>query len=182
MSSYGAGETPNIKRISAGVKLANENPAKKVTMKLQSGELDDEVNVKLEVADESPWKTSLNFDNTGSASTGKTHAGVVLQNANLFGRDHVASVQYTTTLEKPSQVSVWGSGYHIPLYALGDSVDLFGSYSNVDSGTISAGLVSLAVSRDGHQIATGSIDYSARIWSISSSAPPPMDSRRLSRK
>lgn len=143
------GKTPNIKQVSAGIKVANENPAKKITMKLQSGEADDEVNAKLEVVDESPWKVSANFDNTGSASTGNTHAGVVLQHANLFGRDHVASVQYTTTVEKPSQMAVWGAGYHIPLYSLGDSIDLIGSYSNVDSGTVSAGLVNLAISGKG---------------------------------
>jgi hemolysin activation/secretion protein len=143
------GKTPNIKQVSAGIKLANENPAKKITMKLQSGEVDDEVNAKLEVADESPWKISANFDNTGNESTGKTHAGFVLQHANLFARDHVASVQYTTTLEKPSQMAVWGAGYHIPLYGIGDSIDLIGSYSNVDSGTVAAGLVNLAISGKG---------------------------------
>jgi hemolysin activation/secretion protein len=61
----------------------------------------------------------------------------------------VASLQYTTTVEHPDQVAVWGAGYHIPLYALGDSVDLFGSYSNVDSGTVNAGLFNLAVSGKG---------------------------------
>lgn len=143
------GKTPNIRQVSAGIKLANENPAKKITMKMQSGEQDDEVNAKLEVVDESPWKVSANFDNTGTESTGKTHAGVVLQHANLFGRDHVASIQYTTTVEKPSQMAVWGAGYHIPLYSLGDSIDLVGSYSNVDSGTVAAGLVNLAISGKG---------------------------------
>ncbi len=125
------------------------NPAKKITMKLQSGEADDEINVKLEVADERPLKLSFNVDNTGSESTGKTHAGLVLQHANLFGRDQVGSVQYTTTVEKPKQVAVWGAGYHIPLYSLGDSMDIIGSYSNVDSGTVSAGLIDLAVSGKG---------------------------------
>jgi hemolysin activation/secretion protein len=91
----------------------------------------------------------LNFDNPGTDSTGKTHAGVVLQHANLWGRDHVGSLQYTTTAEHPDKVAVWGAGYHIPLYAQGDSLDLFASYSNVDSGTVSAGLFDLAVSGKG---------------------------------
>ncbi|MES2295945.1 MAG: ShlB/FhaC/HecB family hemolysin secretion/activation protein [Pseudomonadota bacterium] len=143
------GKGPNLKDISAGLKLANENPAKKVTMKMQGGERDDEVDVKLEVVDQKAWTASLNLDNTGSTATGKTHAGVVLQHANLLGRDDVASMQYSTTVEKPSQVSVWGAGYHLPLYALNDSLDLYASYSDVDSGTISAGLLNLAVSGKG---------------------------------
>jgi hemolysin activation/secretion protein len=101
------------------------------------------------VADDKPWTLMANFDNTGSADTGKTHAGIVLQHANLGGRDHVGSLQYTTTVEEPSQVAVWGLGYHVPLYAQGAALDLYASYSDVDSGTVNAGLFDLAVSGRG---------------------------------
>lgn len=149
MPTLQPGRTPNLDEVSANLKMANENPAKKIKLKLESAEADDEVDAKLEVIDEKAWKAMLNFDNTGTDATGKTHASVVLQHANLWGRDHVGSLQYTTTVEKPSQVSVWGAGYHIPLYELGDSVDLFASYSNVDSGSVAAGLFNLAVSGKG---------------------------------
>jgi hemolysin activation/secretion protein len=143
------GRSPDLTAVSANLKQGNENPSKQVTMKLQGGERDDEVDALLEVKDESPWKVMANADNTGTEGTGKTHVGVVLQNANLFGRDHVGSLQYTTSAEEPGRVKVYGAGYHIPLYDLGDSLDLFASYSNVDSGTISAGLLNLAVSGKG---------------------------------
>lgn len=143
------GQPPNLDQVSAAVRLANESPARKITMQLHSGERDGTVDATLDVVDQRAWQGALNLDNTGTAETGTTHVGVRLQHANLFGLDHVASVQYTTTLEKPSRVAVYGAGYHIPLYALGDSLDLFGSYSNVDSGTIAAGLVNLAVSGKG---------------------------------
>lgn len=143
------GQTPNLKKVSANLKMANENPAKKISLKLQSGEADDEVDAKLDVADGRAWKAMLNLDNTGSEQTGKTHAGVVLQHANLWGRDHVGSMQYTTTAEEPDQVSVYGVGYHIPLYELNDSIDLFANYSNVDSGSVTAGIFNLALSGKG---------------------------------
>jgi hemolysin activation/secretion protein len=73
----------------------------------------------------------------------------VLQHANLWGRDHVASLQYTTTVEEPSQVAVWGLGYHVPLYGQGAALDLYASYSDVDSGVVTAGLFDLAVSGRG---------------------------------
>lgn len=149
MPTLVAGQTPNLNLVSANLKMANENPARKINLKLQSGAADDEVDARLEVSDEKAWKAMLNLDNTGNEQTGKTHAGVVLQHANLWGRDHLGSFQYTTTVEEPSQVSVYGLGYHIPLYALGHSVDLFASYSNVDSGSVSAGLFNLAVSGKG---------------------------------
>ncbi|MFZ4878351.1 ShlB/FhaC/HecB family hemolysin secretion/activation protein [Janthinobacterium sp. Mn2066] len=143
------GQTPNLPALSQGLKLANENPARKLEVKLQAGEADDTIDALVTVADERPWKAMLNLDNTGAQQIGKTHAGVLLQNANLWGRDHVASLQYTTSLEKPDKVGVYGAGYHLPLYALGDSLDFFASYSNVNSGSISAGIFDLAVSGQG---------------------------------
>ncbi len=143
------GQSPDLTALSANLKLVNDNPAKAVTLKLQSGERDDEVDALLEVKDQRIWKAMVNLDNTGTEQTGKTHVSTVLQNANLFGRDHVASLQYTTTVEAPGRVKVYGAGYHIPLYALGDTLDLYASYSNVDSGTVSAGVVNLAVSGKG---------------------------------
>lgn len=143
------GETPNLTQVSANLKLANENPAKKVKLSLGSGRREDQVDARVEVVDERPWSVMANADNSGTASTGKTHAGLVLQHANLWGRDHVASLQYTTTVEQPSQVAVWGVGYHMPLYARNAALDLYASYSDVDSGVVSAGLFDLAVSGRG---------------------------------
>jgi hemolysin activation/secretion protein len=143
------GATPNIGRISNSLRMANENPAKKTSLQLQGGDKDDEVNALLKVDDGKTWRVGANLDNGGSDSTGKSHIGLTYQNANIAGLDHVLSLQYTTTVEKPSQVSVWGAGYHIPLYALGDSIDLFGSYSNVDSGSVAAGVFNLQVSGKG---------------------------------
>ena len=143
------GETPNLPALSQSLKLANENPARKIEVRLQADEPAGAIDALVTVADEKPWKAMLNVDNTGNAQTGKTHVGVVLQHANLFGRDHVASLQYTSSLEKPDKVGVYGAGYHLPLYALGDSMDFFASYSNVDSGSVSAGIFDLAVSGQG---------------------------------
>ena len=143
------GETPNIGRVSSSLKLANENPSKKTALQLQSSDKDDEVNAVLKVTDEREWKLSASFDNTGNQSTGNTHLTMQAQHFNIANLDHVLSLQYTTTLEKPSQVSVYGAGYHIPLYALGDSIDLFANYSDVDSGSVTAGIFSLQVSGRG---------------------------------
>jgi hemolysin activation/secretion protein len=143
------GVTPNIRDVSASLKVANTNPAKQTTLELQSGAAPDTVDATVRVAEDKPWRLGLNVDNTGSAETGRTRLGLLYQHANLWGRDHVGSIQYTTSLEKPSRVSVWGAGYHVPLYALGDSMDFFASYSNVDSGAITAGVLNLLVSGKG---------------------------------
>lgn len=143
------GQTPDLKAISKSLKLANENPAKQTVMKLKDSDVPAAVDAELQVTDESPWSASLNMDNGGTKETGKTYMGAVLQNANLFGRDQVMSLQYTTTLERPERVSVYGLGYHLPLYELGDSLDFFTSYSDVDNGLVTAGIFDLAVSGKG---------------------------------
>lgn len=148
------GESPNLTDVSASLKVANESPAKKTTLQLQSGEQDDQVNAVLQVADEKPWTGAVGVDNTGVGSTGRNRLTVQYQNANVAGLDNVMSLQYTTSLEHPNQVNIFGAGYHVPLYALGDSLDVYGSYSNVNSGMVSAGLLNLAVSGAGTVLGT----------------------------
>ncbi|RZI40691.1 ShlB/FhaC/HecB family hemolysin secretion/activation protein [Herbaspirillum sp. HC18] len=143
------GRTPDLGQVSSSLKLANENPSKKATLQLQSGDNDTEVDAVLKVDDEKPWHVGASLDNSGNKNTGETQLTMQFQHANMFDRDHVLSLQYTTTLERPSQVSVYGVGYHIPLYALGDSIDLFANYSDVDSGSVLAGIVNLQVSGRG---------------------------------
>jgi hemolysin activation/secretion protein len=156
------GEVPNLDAISAALKLANEHPARQLTMKLQSGAHEDQVDAVLDVADERQWKAMLNADNSGTGPTGRAHLGVQLQHANLFGLDHVASLQYTTSAEEPGRVKVYGLGYHIPLYQLGDTLDLYASYSTIDSGTVAVGAFSVAVSGQGAVFGARYSHYLAR--------------------
>jgi hemolysin activation/secretion protein len=147
-------ETLNMSAVSRNLKVANENPSKKTTLQLQSSAKDGEVDALLKVTDEKPWSGTVSIDNTGDANTGRNRMSVQLQQANVGGLDHVASLQYTTSMSHPSQVSVYGLGYHIPLYAMGDSLDFFGSYSDVDSGSVAAGLVNVQVSGKGTTFGT----------------------------
>jgi hemolysin activation/secretion protein len=143
------GEVPAVDEISASLRMANENPVKKTTLNLQGSEQEGLVDAVLKVEDEKPWSVGMNVDNAGQPATGGHNIGVLFQHANVGGLDHILSLQYQTTIEKPERVSVYGVGYHIPLYGLGDSIDLFGSYSDVNSGTVSAGLVNLNISGRG---------------------------------
>jgi hemolysin activation/secretion protein len=143
------GEIPNLGRLSSSLKLTNANPAKKTTLRLQGGARLDEVNAVIKVEDEKPWRIAASIDNSGSRTTGKTQLTTQFQHANVGGVDHVMSLQYSTTIERPSQVSVYGAGYHIPLYRLGDSVDLFAVYSDVDAGSVLAGIQNVQLTGQG---------------------------------
>lgn len=149
MPTLRVSETPNIGRISANLRVANDNPTKKINLQLQSGDKEDEIVANMKITDEAPWKVGMTFDNTGTAQTGATRLGVLYQHTNVFDRDQVLSLQYTTSPEKMDQVGIYSAGYRIPLYASGDAIDIFGGYSDVDSGSISAGVYDLKVSGRG---------------------------------
>jgi len=126
---------PRAGDISANVQLANENPAKQVDVVLRPGERPAVVDANVDVADVRPLKAFLTFDNTGNAQTGDYRLGVGLQHANLFNRDHVATLNYVTSPQKASQVSLYSGSYRLPLYSPGDSMDFIAAYSDVSAGT-----------------------------------------------
>jgi hemolysin activation/secretion protein len=143
------GEIPDMDKISNSLKVANEHPAKKISMQLKPVENEREIAADLKVVDEKAWKVSLMGDNTGNDATGVYRAGVLLQYNNLFNLDHLATLQYITSPKHVDKVTVLGFGYRMPLYAFGDSIDLYASYSDIDSGTIYAGTSDIQVSGRG---------------------------------
>lgn len=143
------GGTPNLNAVSRSLKLANENPAKKINLQLLNSESEHEIDANITVKDEAPWKVGISADNTGNRQTGNARLGILLQHANLFNRDHILSLQYITSPEKVDHVSIFSFAYQVPLYALAASIDLIGVYSNVDSGTVSAITSSMNVSGKG---------------------------------
>lgn len=143
------GETPVMADVSANLKLANENPSKKTTVQLRTADEDGYANAILQVVDQKSWSAAIGVDDTGDNVTGRNRLNFLYQNTNVGGWDHVLSMQYTTSFAHPNDVSIYGIGYHIPLYTLTDSLDFYGSYSNVNSGTVTAGFFDLAVSGSG---------------------------------
>jgi len=130
------GRTPLTREISASIRVANENPAKQSAVLLRPAAGEGEVDAVIRVADVPPLRYSINFDNTGNEETGKYRTGFAVQHSNLFDLDHVLTAQYITSPQNTNDVEVFGVGYRIPLYGLGDSIDLIAGYSTVDSGTV----------------------------------------------
>lgn len=130
------GKTPNTNLMSLGLRLANENPAKKVDLILKPGASDGNIQAVAKVKDENPLRYFVTLDNSGNDSTGKTRLGLGFQHANVANRDQVFTAQYITSPEKQDQVNIFGLGYHLPLYGLNDAIDAFAGYSDVSSGVV----------------------------------------------
>ena len=93
------GQTPNSRALADNLRAANESPVKQARVVLRPSTKPNEVDAKVEVEDERPWRVFSTLDNTGTDDTGRTRFGVGLQHANLFNRDHVATAQYITSPE-----------------------------------------------------------------------------------
>ena len=128
--------TPKALEIAASVKVVNESPAKQSTVLLRTASNERDVDAVIRMADVSPVRYSASLDNTGTEETGKYRTAFAFQHANLFDRDHVLTMQYITSPQNRNDVEVFGVGYRIPLYAIGDSIDLVAGYSTADSGTV----------------------------------------------
>jgi hemolysin activation/secretion protein len=131
------GEAPNTRDVGENLQLVNENPAKKVNVRLAA--VEDEpgrVDAVARVSDQDPARATVFLDNTGSASTGYYRAGFGYQHANLFDRDHVITAQIVTSPTQINDVKVLGVGYRVPLYEWKSALDVFAGYSDVDSGTV----------------------------------------------
>ncbi|HZV91587.1 MAG TPA: POTRA domain-containing protein, partial [Caldimonas sp.] len=127
--------TPNTADLAREIRLANENPARRLSIELTSVAA-DEIDAVVTVVEDKPWKAGAVFDNTGTPSTGPTRIGAFVQYADVAGQDQVATLQYVTSPDRPSDVTIAAVNYRVPLPRLGDSVDLYGVYADVDSGVV----------------------------------------------
>ena len=125
------GSAPRAKRIGTNLKVANQNPSKKTQVFLKTTDKPGEIDATLQVADQKTSKFGVVADNTGTPETGNYRIGVFYQNSNVDNKDQVLNMQLSTSPEHPGRVKIFGAGYHIPLYALGDSVDIMAGYSDV---------------------------------------------------
>lgn len=130
------GQPPHSGRVAAGLRVANENPSKRVLVLLKDGAKEKDIDVTLDVVDERPQKFFVSLDNSGTHQTGDYRLGLGYQNANLFNRDQVLVMQFITSPEKVDQVKIFGAGYRIPLYQYGDMIDLLAGYSDVSAGVV----------------------------------------------
>ena len=143
------GEPPRLDQAGASLALANDSFAKRTRLTLQRGETPGSVDAQLRVADIRPWRIAASLDNTGDDSTGNERLGLAYQHANLFDLDHAFSAQYITSPLQTERVAIYGLGYKIPLYALGDSIEAAYGNSNVDSGNVSTAAGNYGISGRG---------------------------------
>ncbi len=136
LPSLKEGAAPNVRALSQDALLANENPAKQVSISLEAAEEPARVDATVRVTDEKPSRVSAFADNTGTPSTGNTRTGLGYQHANVFDSDNVINAQAITSPGHASDVKIFGVGYRAPVYRWGGALDATYGYSSVNSGVV----------------------------------------------
>ncbi|HWO42331.1 MAG TPA: POTRA domain-containing protein, partial [Candidatus Eisenbacteria bacterium] len=150
------GTSPDLRAVSSQVGLANEHPAKRLTINIKESSKRDALDAEIRVRD-NPVVTPFialtghtrDFDNTINQNTGYTRLTLGYQHANLFDRDHVITLAYTTSPEYVNRVSQYGAFYWLPFYGYNTSLNFYYTKSDVDTGTVGLGGQSFDVSGRG---------------------------------
>lgn len=130
-----AGATPRVRDIDRDIQLSNDNPAKNVKVTLTAGARPGDIDADIAVSDTPPLQYLAGYDNTGTRVTGRHRISAGVRHANLFGRDHVGTLQVQTSPEDPGRVKIFSAGYRVPLYAHAASLDAFVARSSVSNGS-----------------------------------------------
>jgi hemolysin activation/secretion protein len=129
------GKTPSARKLSENIRLANENSTRQLDVVLALSEQEGQVDARINVEDSSPHKFFLTMDNTGNQNSGMYRTGMGYQHNNLFDRDQAATLNYSTSPSHVRQVTQISGSYRLPLYSVGDSIDLIAAYSDTNAGT-----------------------------------------------
>jgi hemolysin activation/secretion protein len=130
------GQSPNTLKVARSLLMANEHPAKRVAVFIRESQETGKINAKVKANDMRPYQFFSSYANTGDKATGHTRLSSGFQHSNLFNRDHIITLSYTTSPGHWSDVQQYGAFYRIPLYDIGAGISMFYSHSKADQGTV----------------------------------------------
>lgn len=125
-----SGMAPNTPAIGRALRLANDNPAKRTAVLLNSDPEQARVDAVVRVIDEPPERGSASVDSTGTPDTGRLRLGLGYRHANLAGRDQVLRLHAVGG----EGARIVAASLRVPLYGLGDALELVAGDANVDAG------------------------------------------------
>lgn len=156
LPSLERGRSPDLRALSRELSLANEHPAKRLTINMKESATADHLDAEVRVLDVPAQQTFLAFtggtkdeDDTINRNTGYTRLTLGYQNSNLFDRDHALTVTATTSPDHIDDVMQLGAFYWLPLYGYNTALRAFWSRSDVDTGSVGVGGLSFDVSGRG---------------------------------
>jgi len=154
LGSLKEGDIPEVRTLGRDVTASNANPAKQVTVTFKESSEPNAVDAEIKVKDSDPVNyfasMTLNEKVTGSGPAMRTRRiSGGFQHSNLFDRDHVMTVSYTTDPGYPNNVSLIGAYYQVPIYGTGMNLSAAFVSSDVNSGQVRQGTSVFDISGSG---------------------------------
>jgi hemolysin activation/secretion protein len=171
------GQTPQVRSIDAEIQLANENPSRQISLALEAGPQQGDIEARITVSELPVSRWSLALDNTGNESTGRLRATLGYQNAALWDLDHQLTAQVQLAPDEINAVAVVSAGYRIPFYGAGMALDVFAAYSDVEGGTATTAAGPLQFSGEGQVLGMRLSRPLARIGDITQRVSVGLDRR-----
>ena len=154
--AFAPGSSPDIQNLGRQITLANEHPAKRLSVQFKESTKPDHIDADIVVRDVPAAQTfigltgnSRDFDNNLNRNTGYTRLTIGHQRSNLFDLDHALTVAYTTSPDHLDKVSQLGIFYWAPIYRYYTAISAYWTKSDVDTGTVGVGGVNFNVSGKG---------------------------------
>ena len=156
LPAFKSGGSPDIQELGRQLTLANEHPAKRLTVQFKESPKPDHIDADIVVRDVPAAQTFVgltgggrDFDNNLNRNTGYTRLTIGHQRSNLFDLDHALTLAYTTSPDHLDRVSQYGVFYWMPLYSYHTSLSAYWTKSDVDTGSVGVGGVNFNVSGKG---------------------------------
>lgn len=148
------GEPPEVERLGADVSASNTNPAKQISVTFRESKKPGAVDAVVRVKDAPPSSfivaTTLNEALKGDGPDNDIlRVTAAWQHSNLFNRDHVATLTYTTDPRNVGSVKLFGAYYQVPFYGTGMTGSAFYAESDIDSGRVLQGINYFDISGSG---------------------------------
>ncbi len=156
LPAFAPGGSPDIQDLGRQITLANEHPAKRLTVQFKESTKPDHIDADIVVRDVPAAQTFVgltggtrDFDNNLNRNTGYARLTVGHQRSNLFDLDHALTLAYTTSPDHLSKVKQYGVFYWAPIYRYNTALSAYWTKSDVDTGTVGVGGVNFNVSGKG---------------------------------
>jgi hemolysin activation/secretion protein len=126
-------------------RLNRQTPDRVIAPVLKAGATPGTMDIELKVDDKLPLHVSQELNDQYTADTSELRSATALSYDNLFGRLDSLSLQYQTSPEEPSEVSVWAGSYTRRLTDDGLKLAFFYVDSDSDVATVGEGGTTIPV-------------------------------------
>ncbi|MEO7338441.1 MAG: ShlB/FhaC/HecB family hemolysin secretion/activation protein [Caldimonas sp.] len=157
------GETPRLDIIDQQLRMANDNPARRMRLVLLPGQQPEQTEAEVAVVPGAVRQASLELDNTGTRSTGRARMALGWRDANLSGRDDVVDLRLQFAPEHPRQFAAVSANYRLPLYEHATLLEAYALASDTRSGRIPTAAGDLQFAGRGYLLGLRGTHYLSRL-------------------